>query len=243
MSGEPPNWTDHVALTLLLASVPAVIAWLLSSGGAWDATLSAIGLAVALVPFGRKYQRRAPPARFSSPNERAAHCERMRELLQNRIYDQRAQKLRGDVIIKDVTRQTEYPYEGHLEKGISAWFRLGLVETYHRGIVVAHHYGCLKKEADGYRFRDWVNDEEGDIKVLQVSNIPFDVIASVNLEGDEFYGYPHIVCHFDFAGEPYEETWYAEERESSPGKTYLHRVATDDEVRKNNGVDGTLSFG
>lgn len=243
MSGETPHWTDHVALVVFFASVPAAIAWLHSSNNAWDATLFAIGLAASPAAFLRKYLRSAPAARFTSLNEREAHCERLRQSLQSRIYDQRAQRLRSDVVIKDIARQNEYPYGGNSEKGISAWFRLGLVETYHRGIVVAHRYGYLKKDADGYRYRDWVNGEEGDIKVLQVSNIPFDVIASVNLEGDEFYGYPHIVCHFDFAGEPYEETWYAEERESSPGMTYLHRVATDDEVRKNNGVDGTLSFG
>jgi hypothetical protein len=243
MSTDKAHWSDHLPLAAFYASAIAVIPWLLSPTSGWDAKLVAIAIAASPATFIRKYQRKPPAERFASPNDRAAHCERMREVLQNRLYDQRTEKLRSDIIIKDIARQSEYPYGGASEKGISAWFRLGLVGIYHRGIVVAHAHGYLKEEAYGYRYRDWINEEEGDVRVMQVSNIPFDSIASVNIGGDEFYGYPHILCHFDFEGEPYEITWFAEELESSPGTTYLHQVATQADVARNNPVDGTLTFG
>jgi len=47
----------------------------------------------------------------------------------------RLEKLRSDVVIRDMRRMDSYP-EIVDSKRISAWFRVGLIDTYERGIMV-----------------------------------------------------------------------------------------------------------
>ena len=129
------------------------------------------------------------------------------------IRDQFARKLRSDVIIRDVRRVDQYPDTKENEKGISAWFRVGLVGTYHRGILVAFQWNELVEVGEGeFRFLEYDKDnqetKDGALKVLQIGMIPFENIEEVDFEGDEYYNYPHIYCHFANKGEPYERIAY-----------------------------------
>ena len=129
------------------------------------------------------------------------------------IRDHFARKLRSDVIIRDVRRVDQYPDTKENEKGISAWFRVGLVGTYHRGILVAFQWNELVEVGEGeFRFLEYDKDnqetKDGALKVLQIGMIPFENIEEVDFEGDEYYNYPHIYCHFANKGEPYERIAY-----------------------------------
>ncbi|ULH06466.1 hypothetical protein [Alcaligenes faecalis] len=181
-------------------------------------------------------------ARFKSENDKIQHRERLRHAVREEILRCRFEKLRQDVIVRDVRRLDHYPEVKEKTEGISPWFRVDLVDTYHRGIVVLLQIGGLKKCEGGYRFVDRVNGEVSDEKAFLMGDIPYDSISDINFEGDEYYSFPHIYCHFDFNTEPYERLWFAEKIEQSHGHPYFKEIATYKEVVKNNPTEGELSF-
>jgi hypothetical protein len=147
------------------------------------------------------------------PQQKIELRQKWKPRFEEHIRDHFARKLRSDVIIRDVKRVDQYPDIKEDEKGISAWFRLGLVGTYHRGILVAFQWNKLVKAGEGeFRFLDCDNDKQeakdDALKVLQIGMIPFENIEDVDFEGDEYYNYPHIYCHFATKGEPYERVAY-----------------------------------
>ncbi|WP_217511773.1 hypothetical protein [Vibrio metschnikovii] len=175
-------------------------------------------------------------------SEKVSKREELRLIFDDKLLEIRSNKLSSDIILRDVDRADSYP-ETSDEPGISSWFRLGLLETYHRGIRVALRIGSLVEIENGYRFRDYVNGEDGDIKVWMVGEIPFESIESINWSGDEYYGKPHIYCHFEHdQGEPYERIVFCEERELQPGMRYFSEVADFKEVQKNSNEIGLENF-
>ena len=63
----------------------------------------------------------------------------------------------------------------------------------------------LTKDEDGHlRFADYSAGERGEMKVVLLGTIPYDNIDSVDWDGDEYYGFPHIYCFFAHKKEPYE---------------------------------------
>jgi hypothetical protein len=122
------------------------------------------------------------------------------------IWETYSKKLRQDVIIRDMKRIDAYPNLNEREKGISPWFRAGLDATYHRGIMVAHGWGNLMRDGEGWRYTNYKAGERGDLKVMLVSQIPYENIEQVDWDGDEYYGYPHIYCWCNKKKEPYEHT-------------------------------------
>jgi hypothetical protein len=147
------------------------------------------------------------------PQQKIELRQKWKPQFEEHILDHFARKLRSDVIIRDVRRVDQYPNTEKNEKGISAWFRLGLVGTYHRGILVAFQSNRLVEVGEGeFRFLDYDNDnqetKDDALKVLQIGMIPFENIESVDFEGDEYYSYPHIYCNFTNKGEPYERVAY-----------------------------------
>lgn len=119
-----------------------------------------------------------------------------------------SKKIRSDVVIRDVARLAEYPDIVESESGISPWFRVSLIGAYHRGILVGLQWCSLVEMEEGeYRYFDYVNeDPKADLafKALLVGKIPYYSIENLDVDGDEFYGYPHIYCKFSEKG-PYEE--------------------------------------
>lgn len=147
------------------------------------------------------------------PQEKIALRQKWKPRFEEHIQDNHVQKLRSDIIIRDVNRVDQYPDSVEKEKGISSWFRMGLVGVYHRGIYVSFQWHRLVDIGDGkYRFLDILGHdkdkkelEDSSIKVIQLGSIPFENIEDVNFEGDEYYGYPHIYCHFSIKKQPYEK--------------------------------------
>jgi hypothetical protein len=83
----------------------------------------------------------------------------LRKVFEEEIYKCRAEKLRQDVIIRHVNRVDNYPHTADEGKGISSWFRVALLDTYERGIVLCLRIGGLMKCEGGYRFADYVNTD------------------------------------------------------------------------------------
>jgi hypothetical protein len=152
-----------------------------------------------------------------------------------RIWDTHHKKLRNDVIIRDMKRVDNYPDLDDNPKGISPWFRAGLVGTYHRGVLVGLDWGTLTKHSNSERWRktNYEAGETGDIKVLLIGSIPFENIDNVDWDGDEYYSYPHIYCFFSYRKEPYQHVGYYTEASLSPdGLPFYTEVATYESVRR-----------
>lgn len=177
----------------------------------------------ALYPYIGKSKLTTPI--FASPDEKVKHRETLRKEFNREISEIRAKELRSNVIIRDVARIDGYPNVNQEEKGISAWFRLGMLETYTKGVKVLLRVGNLTKTENGLRYTDHKAGENGDIKAFLIGEISFDSIVTVNWEGDEYYCFPHIYCHFDHAGEPYERLIFCEKVDTGHGHSYYKEIA------------------
>lgn len=133
---------------------------------------------------------------------------------EDQLWQRRSQKLTTDAIIRDMRRMDSYP-DVKTKRGISPWFRIGLMGTYHKGILAGlEWWELIKDEKSGaWRRTDYETDERG-LKTILIGYIPYERIEAVDWEGDEFYGLPHIYCYFDDKRkEPYEKLAYCEKRE------------------------------
>jgi hypothetical protein len=141
-----------------------------------------------------------------SPTEVMALRSKWKPEFEKYIWERHRKELRSDSIVRDMSRVDHYPNAEDKGKGISPWFRTGLVGTYHRGIYVSHRWGGLVKDGNGWRYPNYKVGETWQLKVLLMSSIPYENIEHVDWEGDEYYNYPHIYCWFNNKKEPYEDT-------------------------------------
>src|SRR4051812_10178430 len=73
-----------------------------------------------------------------TPQDKLALRSKWKPLFQEYIADHRRRNLRLDAIIRDMKRIDNYPESSDTErgKGISSWFRVGLIDTYEKGFMV-----------------------------------------------------------------------------------------------------------
>lgn len=155
------------------------------------------------------------------PEKKIEMRQKWKPRFEEHIRKNHQEGLRYDVIIRDVQRIDDYPDLQDKRRGISPWFRLGLVGTYHRGIYVAFQWTKIVQVGEGnFRHLDYENDDdktkENALKVIQLGLIPFENIEEVDFEGDEYYSYPHIYCHFTIKRQPYERIAYFTEGQLFP---------------------------
>lgn len=127
------------------------------------------------------------------------------------LLEHERKKLRQDCIIRDMKRMDNYP-DTKEAKGISAWFRVGLVDTYEKGIMVGLRIEGLVEEAEGLRLGDYGAEKDRMVNLTLTGFIPYENIELIDWDGDQYYSYPHLYCYFDFKGEPYERLAYCQKR-------------------------------
>lgn len=213
--------------------VGATILWILDPSGPYAPYFTASTLIFIATDVARRYEGKV--FKFEgvvrTPSERVHHREKLRKEFEEEIYRCRRDNLRKDVIIRHVNRLDQYP-DVKDEKGISPWFKLGLLDTYHGGIKVALRWVELVAEGDYLRVPDFTSGERGDVKAVLMGNIPYDFIESINVGGDEYYYLPHIYCHYAHKGEPYERLYYAQKVDMGHGHTFWREIASYDDVEK-----------
>ena len=167
------------------------------------------------------------------PSEIIAQRLKWKPLFEAEVWKNYRDKLREDVIIRDMKRLDSYP-ETTDSKGISPWFRGGLVDTYHRGIFVGLGWRTLTKQgtSEQWRFTDRTAKESGDITVLLIGSIPYENVESVDWNGDEYYGYPHIYCFFSYKKEPYEHVGFYSRTAPPDMPPFYTEIAPYDQVRR-----------
>jgi hypothetical protein len=123
----------------------------------------------------------------------------------------------GEAIIRDARRFDAYPNVDDRKRGISAWFRVGILGLYHKGLQVGLRIEALKYDITYGRWRlnDFKIGETKDMNAYLVGKIPFERVVSIDWDGDEFYGFPHVYCHFSSRKrEPYEEVVFCGTRDA-----------------------------
>lgn len=142
-------------------------------------------------------------------------------------------KLRSDAIIRDVLRVDNYPDADEKSRGISPWFRVGLIDLYHRGIVVAFQWDRLIQSSDGtWREKDHEKDQEEGEKAILAGRIAFENIEAVDWDGDEYYYYPHIYCHFANKKEPYESVDYYLKIQNPGTRPHYSKLVNINDVKR-----------
>lgn len=125
--------------------------------------------------------------------------------VESKLREFRKQGLSKDVIIRDIDRLDDYPNTSD-KKGISPWFRSGLMDTYHRGILLGLNWIYLIEDTKTGKWREVDPAIEEGIKMCLAGKVPYENIASINWDGDDYYNMPHIFCHFNRKkGQPYED--------------------------------------
>ena len=181
--------------------------------------------------------------RHLTPSQKLELRSKWKPLFEKQLWETYRDKLRTDVIIRDMKRIDAYPNLEDNGKGISPWFRLGLDATYYKGIMVGHGWGNLTKDGDGWRYTNYKASEKGDLKVMLISSIPYENIEQVDWGGDEIYGYPHIYCWFNNKKVPYERTaiYIKHEPIVEGALPWFEEVANVEDVRRRSikhGLDG-----
>lgn len=186
--------------------------------------------------FRRRYRK-------LTPEERLAHREKWKERFREEIWKCEEQELRQDVIVRDVRRIDQYP-ETSDGKGISAWFRVGLVGQYHRGILLALGLRALifEDSEKAWRVADLDEDRSQALTAYLIGYVRYDDIEQVDWYGDEFYNFPHIFCHFPHGGEPYERLAFCERQSVLPKHFFFTEIAAYAEVRLTSEKFGTAKW-
>jgi len=131
---------------------------------------------------------------------------------------------------------TIYPGIDEDSVGISSWFKVAPYNFYHNGLeVILSQREAIFDEGGNW---DIIGYEEPDRKgnytkryVWVIGRIPYENMIEYDLEGDEYYGIPHIYCDFKNNGEPYEEIVYSIlSRKQSDPNSYDRRL--DNKNRK-----------
>jgi len=150
-----------------------------------------------------------------TPSEVIAKRQRWKGEIERQLLERRRERLTMDVIVRDVTRMDDYPDTTGTRKGISAWYRCGLMGTYYRGILLGLSWERLTLDQEKYwRYTNHQAGEEGDAKVILIGYVRYENIEAIEWDGDQFYGQPHVYCYFDARrGEPYEKLAFCEKQE------------------------------
>lgn len=115
-------------------------------------------------------------------------------------------KLGRDVTVRDIKRLDEYPNIKDEAKGISPWFRAGLVGTNESSILLLLQWMSLNAEAKEFMQLEEIarQDAEGSGNVALIGYVRFEQVVSVNWNGDDYNSRPSLFLHFDARrGEPY----------------------------------------
>lgn len=209
--------------------------WVKFPEGNYEPALYLGGLSFVALEVLRRYEVHfiKREGKSFTPGELIKHSQELKKKFEAEVFKCRRDNLRKDAIIRHVNRLDSYPDVDPDSKGISPWFRVGLLDTYHKGIYIALRFGTLSEGPDGWRYTNYKKDEKGDIKVYMIGKIPYEFIEGVDFDGDEYYYFPHIYCHFANKGEPYAEIVFCEEVDMGHGHLYYRKVATYKEVSEN----------
>jgi hypothetical protein len=150
------------------------------------------------------------------PEEIVALRLKWKPIIDQRLALVQRKGLGRDVTVKDVRRLDQYPNGDKGSKGISPGFRVGLVGTNDRGLLLLLGWHSLSSEAleflklEGIQ-RQNAQELEGRSNAQENANaaligyVPFEQIVDVDWHGDDYNTRSSLYLHFDATREgPYE---------------------------------------
>lgn len=218
----------EAATLLLLLGIG--IAWAMQPPGNFEPYFVVFSLVFAATALYRHYLMHSEKKPKRTPAELVQHREKLRPIFEKEILRCRHEKLRKDAIIRHVDRIDSYPNANESKSGISPWFKVALVDTYHKGIMVILSAERLYIH-DG-RYTNKKGNSEEEVRAYLVGKIPYEDIEAVNMDGDEYYYFPHIYCHFSHNNEPYEKLVYCQEVDMNNGHVYYSELVSFADVQK-----------
>lgn len=220
-------FTEVITLVVLLG---IGIAWIMEPSGNFEPYFVVFTLVFVATDLSRRYLKSSEKKPKFTSAELIQHREKLRPIFEQEIFKCRHEKLRKDAIIRHVDRVDSYPNTDESKSGISPWFKVALVDTYHKGIMVILSAERLYIYNEQYINRKAGSSEE--VLAYLVGKIPYENIEAVNMDGDEYYYFPHIYCHFTHNDEPYEELVYCQEVDMNDGHVHYSELVSYSDVQK-----------
>lgn len=125
-------------------------------------------------------------------------------------YSSENRKLRSRMLLRAFDG-SQYPDENEPDEfGEYSWFRVEIKSLYNKGMEFIIGIEEIQVFEDySWGFSPHENEQEGDlIKVAKVRQISFTDIVDYDVDGDEYYMFPHIYCRFKHHGTPFENVYY-----------------------------------
>lgn len=159
------------------------------------------------------------------PEEIVERRLKWKPIIDQRLALVRRDSLGRDVTVKDVRRLDQYSNGDEGGKGISPWFRAGLVGTNDRGLLLLLGWHSLSSEALEFLNLEGIQRQNAQ-ELIQRQNaqesanaaligyVPFEQIVEVDWNGDDYSSRPSLYLHFDAKREgPYEKIYLCVRRE------------------------------
>ncbi len=139
-----------------------------------------------------------------------AECKNREEIME-RIKNPYLKFIHSKVLIRSIYDKA-YPGENTLmENNYTGYYKAEVYDFYHNGLLVrAYPYARDIKR----KVQNVDNTEDYDLveeRVEILGGIPFENIIEYDIDGDEYYLYPHIFCDFTNVTDPYEKIQYINE--------------------------------
>lgn len=141
---------------------------------------------------------------------KAATLVQKKLALKRKMHKDFADSWQGrELLIRSIEDQS-YPNMEEGQPGISPWFTTEFWNFYHNGIQVVLSIEYAIVAPDGRwavvptELQQEVARDGFGVNIFYLGRIPFRNIVDYEMNGDEYYGGPHIYCQFADGGTPYE---------------------------------------
>lgn len=113
----------------------------------------------------------------------------------------------SEILVRSIYDKA-YPKENTLlNNDFTGYYKAEVYDFYHNGLMV-RAYPYVKNIK--YKLMEFDSDEYEivDLSVEILGCIPFENIIEYDMDGDEYYMYPHLFCDFVNVSDPYEKIVY-----------------------------------
>lgn len=135
---------------------------------------------------------------------------RDRAELDERLHKPWTKFINSKVLVRSIYDKA-YPDENTLLiDDFTGYYKAEVYDFYHNGLMVrAYPYAKDIK----YKLQEYDSEEFKivDMRVEIFGCIPFENIIEYDIDGDEYYNYPHLFCDFVNVSDPYEKIVYRSE--------------------------------
>lgn len=131
-----------------------------------------------------------------------------RKELDERLYKPWTKFNHSEVLIRSIYDKA-YPKDNTLlENNFTGYYKAEVYDFYHNGLMV-RAYPYVKD----IKFKEESLDDSNKFEIIETKAeilgcIPFENIIEYDIEGDEYYNYPHLFCDFVNVSDPYEKFVY-----------------------------------